>query len=176
MESLRWKASRPRASVHSRTYYLPETRFKIWTALVETKSLHSHVIWKTGTKKKTSRFCTFCSTFPLLALSLFFFPLRFFPSGEVSLPSLYTIHEIWGFTISRPSFGDDWAEMAGAVGRKGEFGVDGTIMCRINRSPHFHAHQDRVPSSAGYEPIFFTVCNVYVRGVCCLRTMNESHL
>lgn len=25
-----------------------------------------------------------------------------------------------------PSFWDDWAEMAGAVGRKGEFGVDGT--------------------------------------------------
>lgn len=61
-----------------------------------------------------------------------------------------------GFTMCSSCIWDDWAEMAGAVGRKGEFGWMGPI-----HSPHFHAHQDRVPSNPGYE-ISSVVCSVYV--------------
>lgn len=68
-----------------------------------------------------------------------------------------------GFTVCSSCFWDDWAEMAGAVGRKGEFGWMGPML-----SPHFHAHQHRVPSDPGYE-ISSGACSDYMRKVCDLR-------
>lgn len=157
---------RGRASLHSLVYFA-EPRDKIWTLRSRKRRVLKHWPFGKGQEKKTFRFCTFSSTFPLLSLFVFF-------SSDTECPSLGSLPFInLGFTMCSSCIWDDWAEMAGAVGRKGEFGWMGPI-----HSPHFHAHQDRVPSNPGYE-IFSVVCSVYARNVCCLRkqrSLNELPL
>lgn len=138
-----------RASLYLLIYFA-EPRDKILTLRSRKRRVFIHLPFEKGLKKKTFRFCTFYSTFPLLSLSLliFFFSLTECPSlGSLPFMNL-------GFTMCSSCIWDDWAEMAGAVGRKGEFGWMGPI-----HSPHFHAHQDRVPSNPGYD-IFSVVCCV----------------
>lgn len=136
-------------------------------ALSKTESLKTLTIWKRTEEEDVQVLHLLLNFSSSLTLPLRFFSLTECPSlGSLPFMNL-------GFTMCSSCIWDDWAEMAGAVGRKGEFGWMGPI-----HSPHFHAHQDRVASNPGYE-IFSVVCSVYARNVCCLRkqrSLNELPL